>query len=217
MSYGYIYKTTNIDTNKIYIGKRKGEFDSSYIGSGVILKRSVERHGKQNFKVEIISHAESKESLNKLEVATIEEYRKNMGKNNLYNVSPGGDGGRVCEISPRLGMPNSEETRKKMSIAHKKRWMNPTWDENKRRKRMSEVHSGKIVSEETRKLMSDRQKGTSLESRGHTETCLCSFCRAKRGEFKGRISPLRGRKWSPESIQKRTETFKRNRMTKNGK
>ena len=65
----------------------------------------------------------------------------------------------------------SEETRKKMSEAQKKRWENP--EERKKisignkgkkhseeaRKKMSEVRKGKIVSEEIRRKMSEAGKG----------------------------------------------------------
>lgn len=216
MKYGYVYKTTNLTTGVVYIGKHKGIFNPSYLGSGILITRAINKYGKHNFKIELISYAKNKENLNKLEIDIIAKYRKNIGKNNLYNISQGGDGGKVYEISPMLGRSHNKKSRKKMSDSHKKRWINPTWDENKRRKKISEVHRNKIVSEATRKLHSDRQKGTTLESRGHTKTCLCSFCKAQRGELKGKISPLRGRKWSQASIQKRTETFKRNRQVKNG-
>ena len=52
---GYIYKTTNLINNKIYIGKRqKQKFDAGYIGSGKKLKSAIKHYGKNNFKCEII-------------------------------------------------------------------------------------------------------------------------------------------------------------------
>ena len=39
--YGYIYKTTNLLNGRIYIGKRKGDFDNNYFGSGRYLLNAV--------------------------------------------------------------------------------------------------------------------------------------------------------------------------------
>ena len=53
--YGYIYKTTNLITNKFYIGKReKSIFDEKYYGSGKYLKNSINKYGLENFSREII-------------------------------------------------------------------------------------------------------------------------------------------------------------------
>lgn len=54
----------------------------------------------------------------------------------------------------------------------------------------------KPVSEETRKKMSNSHKGKRLAD-VHKLDCLCSFCKAKRGEIKGKDSP----KWKGGSRQ----------------
>lgn len=49
MSYGYIYKITNLINGKIYVGKHKYPFnkmDNSYWGSGLHLKRALDTYGK---------------------------------------------------------------------------------------------------------------------------------------------------------------------------
>ena len=39
--YGYIYITTNLINNKIYIGQHKSKnYDKKYLGSGLLLKRA---------------------------------------------------------------------------------------------------------------------------------------------------------------------------------
>ena len=52
----YIYQTTNILNNKIYIGvhKSKDIENDTYLGSGYILVESIKCHGKNNFKREIL-------------------------------------------------------------------------------------------------------------------------------------------------------------------
>lgn len=67
--YGYIYKTTNLINNKIYIGKHKSEiFDIKYKGSGQILKSAFIKYGKNNFSCSVIDYANSLEELNKKEI-----------------------------------------------------------------------------------------------------------------------------------------------------
>ena len=57
--YGYIYKTTNLLSNRIYIGQCKGKFRAHYLGSGVIIKKAVRDKGKNNFKVEVLEYCSS--------------------------------------------------------------------------------------------------------------------------------------------------------------
>lgn len=46
--YGYIYKTINIITNQIYIGKKKSyKFLSTYYGSGKNIKNQLKIYGKK--------------------------------------------------------------------------------------------------------------------------------------------------------------------------
>ena len=48
--YGYIYKVTNLITNKIYIGQKKSSvfLDTKYLGSGVLIRKAVAKYGKEN-------------------------------------------------------------------------------------------------------------------------------------------------------------------------
>lgn len=91
---GYIYLTTNLINNKMYIGKHERQkYDSKYYGSGKILQKAIEKYGIENFKNEILYEANSTEELNIYEKKYIMEYREKFGKNNLYNIANGGDGG----------------------------------------------------------------------------------------------------------------------------
>ena len=90
--YGYIYKTTNLFNSKIYIGKKKGKFTNKYLGSGVFIKQSIKKYGKEKFRVEVLEYSQTVESLNILEKKHIAEYRQLFGKNKLYNISNGGGG-----------------------------------------------------------------------------------------------------------------------------
>lgn len=91
--YGYIYKTTNIVNNKIYVGKKtKSEFDPSYKGSGKLLKLAFEKYGWENFKVEFLCPCFSLKELNAEERFLISYFNARDPKVG-YNRAEGGDGG----------------------------------------------------------------------------------------------------------------------------
>ncbi len=70
--YGYIYKTTDLITNKIYIGKKCSIkfLGISYVGSGIIIQRIVAKCKQDNvdiasrFSVVCIDIADDVEQLN---------------------------------------------------------------------------------------------------------------------------------------------------------
>ena len=57
----YIYLTINLINGKKYIGKHYGELDDSYLGSGTILQKAINKYGKQNFKKEILYISKNEE------------------------------------------------------------------------------------------------------------------------------------------------------------
>ena len=97
-TFGYIYKTTNLINNKIYIGKRLGNFNEKYLGSGIALMNAIKKYNKINFKVELLKEANSLTNLNNLEKAYIQKYRNKYGKDFLYNIADGGDGGCLVKM-----------------------------------------------------------------------------------------------------------------------
>ena len=133
--YGYIYKTTNIINNKIYIGQHKSNvFDKLYIGSGNILHLAINKYGIDNFKCEVLEWCVDKESLNKAEIYWINYYNSYDHKIG-YNIAQGGSGGNLLLYMEKEDIENrnnkisnsllnhevSKETRLKFSVA-KKRW-----------------------------------------------------------------------------------------------
>lgn len=99
---GYIYKTTNLINNKVYIGKHKSTiYDKNYFGSGRFILEDIAKYGIHNFSNEIIYEATSIDDLNNHEKMYIAEYRNCLGPNMVYNISNGGDGGRYIYKSSR--------------------------------------------------------------------------------------------------------------------
>ncbi len=191
--YYYIYKTTNLINNKIYIGQRCSnkscELDS-YLGSGVILNKSIKKHGIENFKKDLIEYV-SKETINEREVFWIKEFNS-TNVNTGYNLNIGGGSNRGFKHSDeakrrigeskkgktqpeelklrwsanRTGMIFSEETKIKMSESAMKNMA----DINERRKRSIKL-SGIKRSSETRAKMKEAQKNKRPWNKGipHSE------------------------------------------------
>jgi group I intron endonuclease len=158
--YGYIYKTINKKNNKIYIGKRKGVLDTNYFGSGIYLKRALNKYGKDKFKLEIIIYAENRNQLSKLEKQYIKKYRKMFGKENLYNITDGGDGftgPRSEETKQKMRKPKSEEHKQNLSKA----LMNHQVTIETRLK-IKKTLTGQKYSKERCKNMSESHKGIKL-------------------------------------------------------
>ena len=158
--YGYIYKTTNLITNKIYIGQKHSNIflGSNYLGSGKKLKDAVKCYGKDNFKVELIEEIETKELMDEREIYWI-SYYNSTNKEIGYNLSEGGNVNRtlIGENNPFYGKHHNEETRKKMS-EHNSHFMLGKHHSEEAKKKISEGNKSKVVSQETRNKLSENAK-----------------------------------------------------------
>ena len=62
MIFNYTYQTKNLLNGKTYLGiHTTSNLDDGYLGSGVILKKAIAKHGKENFKLEILSFWDTRE------------------------------------------------------------------------------------------------------------------------------------------------------------
>ena len=134
--YGYIYKTTNLLNNKIYIGQKKSKIflADKYLGSGIILKEAIKKDGKENFIVEILDEANSQEELDLKEKYWIKQLNSKCAGIG-YNIADGGQ----WATNYHLGMLN-----KKQSL--------------KQRQAVSNYMKNRIISVETKQKMSESAK-----------------------------------------------------------
>jgi len=83
-----VYKTTNLINGKYYIGAHKTltPYDT-YLGSGVALKKAIEKYGEQNFTKDVLFIFDNAEDMytKEKELVVISE--------SSYNMMPGGKGG----------------------------------------------------------------------------------------------------------------------------
>jgi len=92
-----IYKITNLINGKIYIGKSIYN-NPNYYGSGTFLNKAIKKHGKENFKKEIIIefYFYDEKLLNKEEIYWI-KYFNSRESNIGYNITKGGNGNFILD------------------------------------------------------------------------------------------------------------------------
>ena len=157
--YGYIYKTTNLVNDKIYIGQKHSSrfLGQSYLGSGKRLKDAIKHYGKENFKVELLEEIESKELMDEREIYWISYYHA-TNKEIGYNLSEGGNVNRtlVGENNPFYGKNFSKETLQHLSEVRKgKRYRPRTLAE---REYMSNKMKGRVITQEARDKLRENAK-----------------------------------------------------------
>ena len=157
---GYIYKTTNLVNQHIYIGQHKGIFDSTYLGSGKYLLRAVKKYGKNNFKINLIAIANSKDELDELEIKFIAIYKNANNKNSIYNITKGGESGSDTFINN----PNKEQIREKLSLImlnkYKNGYINPFKGKHLTPEQLKNYkgRKGKICSKATKSILREIAK-----------------------------------------------------------
>ncbi len=127
----HIYKVTNLINNMIYIGQHNGS-SKYYFAGGTYINRAIKKHGKENFKREIIIEGDfSIEELNELEIKYIYEYQSfhHDFPEKGYNLTTGGEG-----VKRRVA---SKKAKEKQSNSMKKVWSNDNY-----RQRLSNISKG---------------------------------------------------------------------------
>lgn len=204
--YGYIYKITNLLNNKFYIGKHKynkPELDESYFSSGKLINQSLNKYGKENFKVELIDIANTLEELNDKEVFYIKELDCMVP--NGYNLTKGGDG--ISEPSKEiieknrawhLGRNQSSESNLKRSNTLKGKTHNKEWVD-----KISQSLKGRMPAENTIQASLDKLRGSRWYNDGKIEKMLqpddlINYPDMKLGRLKNPFPDSTGKKHSEE-------------------
>ena len=210
---GSIYKVTNTVNGKAYIGqtihdaekRRIRDHLTGNVSGSRLVKRAIEKYGKDAFTYEILHDGIIPEFLNALEIEAIAKF--NTIAPHGYNLTTGGEGGSPSEETcrkiseankgenhPMYGKKHSEETCRRMSEAHK-------GEKNH--------NYGKSPSDETREKMSEAHKGQIPWNKGkkgkpHPEETCRKISEANKGEN----HPMYGKKHSEETCRRMSEAHK---------
>ena len=156
-----IYKITNLDNGKIYVGRTQRTVKERFQGhcrAKSLLGRAIRAHGKDRFSIEILAECDDFNEANELERRFIAEFH--CKSPNGYNLTDGGDG--------RLGCPHTEEERKKISEANKGQvpWIKGKHHKNETKKKIAASLTGHEVPQSVRDKISASLMGR--HTRPHT-------------------------------------------------
>ncbi len=188
---GYIYLTTNKINQKQYIGMSTKD-DENYLGSGVILRKAITKHGAENFtKVILEDDIEELALLCEREIYWINHYNA-AADVNFYNISEGGHKDSITNLRKGFTPNRTKLWKENMRIA--KKGYRPSHDIGEWSRGRDAWNKGKtytyedIMGEEkadvVREKISKRLKGV-LKSKIHNERNSEGVKRAYReGKFK---------------------------------
>lgn len=192
--YHYIYKTTNLLNGKYYIGMHStDDLDDGYMGSGKRLRRSLNKHGKDNHKVEILEFVDTREELKKREEEIVN--LNEIAKVECMNLKVGGYGGlssdKHKEAFIKAGVDNFNKTKEQRLLSINKTRATPE-HKTKMSKVLSEYYKendngfkGKSHSEETKKLLSDEAKLKTGNKNSQYGTCWITNGTESKKIYKG--------------------------------
>ncbi len=129
----HVYVITNTVNGKIYVGQHSGDNLQKYLNRRcnmalrgvtrtVLIDRAIRKYGRQAFVIQSLVNPIDKPQMDGLEkffIRTFESRNPEIG----YNITAGG-GGALGVVSTRKGTkqkPLSEETRRKIGLAHRAR------------------------------------------------------------------------------------------------
>ena len=140
-----IYKVTNKVNGKFYIGKHQtSNLDDGYMGSGILITKAIKKYGTEFFEKEILFIFDNEEEMNSKEIEIVDiDLIEDI---NCYNVGLGGQGGPLFK-----GRKHSEQTK---TLLRQKSLGKCHTDITKQK--ISYSNMNRIVSEETRRLLSDK-------------------------------------------------------------
>lgn len=201
--FGFVYIITNTKTTKAYVGckqyfsmgkkKRKHKWEI-YTGSSKYLNADIKKIGKEHFTFEVIAEYKNKRSLRYYEMYYQVKWKvltstiEGTDEPAFYNSYVGGKFYRPIESY------KDPEYLKKLSEIHKGKKVT-----EETRKKQSESHKGYKFTEEHKKKMSEVLLG-----RVHSEESRKKMSEAK----KGKNSPTYGTKHSDEVKKKISESLK---------
>jgi hypothetical protein len=188
----FVYKTTNLLNGTYYIGVHSTwNIDDGYLGSGKRLGRSIKKHGKENFKREILAFFETNKEAYNYESHLVNE---ELIKDELcLNLKPGGSGGFPLEFI-------TGEKHKEISIKGGKSGGNIVkikFDTDEEfRKNLSDKRSNSMKNQHIRGDFRNVWKG-----RKHTEQTIEQMKNSHKGKGLGETNSQFGTCWITNGIQ----------------
>ena len=195
MKYGCIYRIYHIDTGKSYIGQTVNFKTriSGHLGGSTnkYLSNSIQYHGKDKFKAEILYDNIPEPWLNDWEIETIRKWNTFEGIG--YNLAPGG-GSVSGKDSPLFGKTGKDHPR----------YGKDPWNKGIPRKEETKI---KISKTKKGKMIGDKNP---MYGRNHSEESRRKMSKTRKGKYSGENNPMYGKQHSEEAKRKISEAGKGN-------
>lgn len=146
LKYHYIYQTKNLINDKTYIGRHStNNLNDGYVGSGTMLKRAINKYGKENFVCIPMCYFDTyEEAVEEEKFLVTLEYCKDP---NNYNIVQGG-------LNPIMYGENNPSWKRKGGVKYIKKGHNYKIGKDN-------PNYGKTITEEQKlkTIISKRKKG----------------------------------------------------------
>ena len=188
--YHYFYKITNIKNNKYYYGVHSTHnLDDGYMGSGVIIKKIINKYGTEFLQKDILKFFNSSDEMFAYEKQFINE--DIINDPNCYNLVGGGNGYTINhyvsqEVKNKLSKnaknrPSQNAGKKFVTkngknkmicVSEVEQYLKDGWSlgiyysEDSRKKLASNGFKGKKFTDEQRKKLSEAKKGRPANNKG---------------------------------------------------
>ena len=182
------YKTTNLITGEYYIGSHKTDnLEDNYLGSGRILRKSIEKFGAENHKREILGVFDTREESVELEHELIKQK-----KEDVHCINDSFGGGSYDYINAN-GLNNNGGN---YIIAHKTHLERLKTDAEYKKRVGANITAGLLNSDKV-KLVGLRKRGTvgTFTGREHTEETKAIMRESHKGKHKGSSNSQFGTYW----------------------
>jgi hypothetical protein len=184
----YLYKTTCNVTGRYYVGMHStNDINDGYLGSGRRLRASMRKYGIENFNKEILEFFETRELLVEAEIKTITP--EMITDKNCMNLMGGGSGGFI-----------SDEQQKHRSVCAGKAFA----DKLKNDEEFAKIHRDKASTHMTNMLLTGKIKRFDWNDRNHSEETKKLMSEKKKGTGTGKTNSQYGTCWiTKDSINKK--------------
>lgn len=202
--YHFIYKTVNLINEKFYIGMHStSNLEDGYIGSGKRLWYSIKKHGRENFKMEILEFLPDRSSLKLREKEIV---NSDLLKEELcMNLAHGGHGGFI-----------NQESQLKRAIAGnlgllKKYNEDPDFRNKMIDTRNTNLHSRESINKACNTKLAKTGSMNGWEGKKHSAETIEKFREIRKLSSKGEKNSQFGTCWITNGSQnkkiKKTETL----------
>lgn len=175
-----VYRAVNRENGHIYIGasskalnvRRNQHHSDVRRGSKNRFHNAVRKYGEESFDWEIVCESDDLEAIFAAERQVIDACRKRLGNESCYNLSDGGEFGRLGCCPWNKGIPRTEELKQKLRIKQLGRKQSSETIEKRVRKIKGMKRSDKTKDRMSNTWLIETPEGQTLTIKNLKQFCL---------------------------------------------